>query len=59
LFLQQEDEWRLEMNWIFETYSNVYHTAMMHEVKPASHFADAKAANGGKVSALSRLFGRQ
>jgi hypothetical protein len=23
------------MNWVFETYSNVYNTAMMHDVKKA------------------------
>jgi hypothetical protein len=46
------------MNWIFETYSNVYHTAMMHDVKRAEHAAPAKKAVHGKASALARLFGR-
>lgn len=40
------------MNWVFETYSNVYSTAMMQDVKSA-----AKAPIARK-SILVRLFGR-
>ena len=44
------------MNWIFDTYSSVYNTAMMVEQKPAHH-----ADNGKKtktVSRIAKLFGR-
>jgi hypothetical protein len=40
------------MNWVFETYSNVYSTAMMQDMKVASKAPVAKA------SLLVRLFGR-
>jgi hypothetical protein len=40
------------MNWVFETYSNVYSTAMMQDVKTAP-----KATVPAK-SILVRLFGR-
>jgi hypothetical protein len=40
------------MNWVFETYSNVYSTAMMQDVKSVP-----KAAVVRK-SILGRLFGR-
>ena len=43
------------MNWIFETYSNVYSTAMMQDQRPAK----APVAKATKsVSAVARLFGR-
>lgn len=43
------------MNWVFETYSNVYSTAMMQDQRPAK----APAAKAVKpVSAIARLFGR-
>jgi hypothetical protein len=40
---------------IFETYSNVYNTAMMVEQRPAQTVAKAKTP---VVSKLARLFGR-
>jgi hypothetical protein len=44
------------MNWVFETYSNVYNTAMMQDVKTVRH---SGAKRGPKVrSAFIRLFGR-
>jgi hypothetical protein len=44
------------MNWIFETYSDVYHAAMMHDVKGRPM---AAAAPKGKVrAALDRLLHR-
>jgi hypothetical protein len=47
------------MNWIFETYSNVYHAAMMQDAKWNSHAAPAKSSGLTKVSTLGRLFRRQ
>jgi hypothetical protein len=45
------------MNWVFETYSNVYNTAMMHEAKSPRNVAVAKS--GSKVrGAITRLFTR-
>jgi hypothetical protein len=44
------------MNWVFETYSNVYNTAMMIETKPAQNVAIAKKA--GAISKLVKFFGR-
>jgi hypothetical protein len=43
------------MNWIFETYSNVYNTAMMVEQRPVQAAPKAKAAS---VSTIARLFKR-
>jgi hypothetical protein len=40
------------MNWVFETYSNVYSTAMMQDVKVVAKAPVAKA------SLLVRLLGR-
>jgi hypothetical protein len=40
------------MNWVFETYSNVYSTAMMQDVKTAPK------TNVARKSILVRLFGR-
>ena len=43
------------MNWVFETYSNVYSTAMMQNTRPAK----ASVAKTVKaVSTIARLFGR-
>jgi len=36
------------MNWIVETYSNVYSTAMMQEVKHHEHAASAKSPAAAK-----------
>ena len=44
------------MNWIFETYSNVYSTAMMQDNRPVKAVTAPKAAK--PASTLSRLFGR-
>lgn len=44
------------MNWIFDTYSNVYNTAMMQDRRVAHHVAAAKQTKS--VSTLARLFGR-
>lgn len=41
------------MNWIFETYSNVYSTAMMQDVKARN--AAKEAAKVRKESVFSRL----
>ena len=43
------------MNWIFESYSNVYSAAMMQDRRPAVA-APKKAAKA--VSPIARLFGR-
>jgi hypothetical protein len=40
------------MNWVFETYSNVYQTAMMHDVKKVT------ANKSEKKSAFARFFSR-
>jgi hypothetical protein len=40
------------MNWVFETYSNVYQTAMMHDVK------QAPKAKSDHKPLLARLFNR-
>jgi hypothetical protein len=46
------------MHWIFETYSNVYNTALMQESKRHDHAANAKKLPEGRRSALARIFGR-
>jgi hypothetical protein len=43
------------MNWVFETYSNVYNTAMMVEQRPVAAAPKVKTAS---VSAFARLFKR-
>ncbi|MBL8790359.1 MAG: hypothetical protein JNM45_07660 [Rhizobiales bacterium] len=44
------------MNWILETYSDVYSTAMMHDVKARHH---APAARKSKtIAKIARLFHR-
>ena len=40
------------MNWVFETYSNVYQTAMMQDTK------SAPKATTARKSILARLFDR-
>ncbi len=40
------------MNWIFDTYSNVYTTAMMQDQKSAHHAAHAKDRANGKRSSI-------
>jgi hypothetical protein len=40
------------MNWVFETYSNVYTTAMMQDVK------SAPKAKTDRKPILARIFGR-
>jgi hypothetical protein len=44
------------MNWILETYSDVYSTAMMNDVKAKHHAPAAKPAK--TLSKIARLFGR-
>jgi hypothetical protein len=44
------------MNWVFETYSNVYSTAMMQNTKVPAHVPAAKATTlRGK---FARLLGK-
>ncbi|MBI2719857.1 MAG: hypothetical protein HYX36_14035 [Rhizobiales bacterium] len=43
------------MNWVFDTYSNVYKAAMMQDVNYADHAATAKERAHGK---RSTFFGR-
>jgi hypothetical protein len=38
------------MNWIFDTYSNVYTTAMMQDQKSLHHAAPAKVRDNAKRS---------
>jgi len=47
---------RNTMNWIFDTYSNVYSTAMMIEQKPYFHVETPKKTK--PVSRIAKLFGR-
>jgi len=47
------------MNWIFETYSNVYSTAMLQDSKHVEYLASAKTDATKRVSTFSRLFGRR
>lgn len=45
-----------DMNWILETYSDVYSTAMMHDVKARHH---APATRKSKtIAKIARLFHR-
>jgi hypothetical protein len=44
------------MNWIFDTYSNVYSTAMMQNTKTAHHSAPVREVK--TASAFARLIGR-
>ena len=45
------------MNWIFETYSNVYNTAMMNDVKSPRHVAGAKSSSKTR-GVIARFFAR-
>ncbi len=44
------------MNWIFDTYSNVYNTAMMMDSKLPHHVPAAKKPK--TVSRIAKLLGR-
>jgi len=45
------------MNWVIETYSNVYNTAMMQDAKSSRHVATAKDRSDAKrPSFLGRFF---
>lgn len=46
------------MNWIFDTYSNLYTTAMMQEQNHVYHAATAKEPTRGRYSSKLKLFGR-
>ena len=46
------------MNWVFDTYSNVYQSAMMKTSSAAHHAATAKERAHGKRTSLFRFFGR-
>ena len=47
------------MNWVFDTYSNVYATAMMQSHNAGKNAAVAKDRVHVKRSAILRLFGRR
>jgi hypothetical protein len=47
------------MNWVFDTYSNVYSTAMMQTKSPDHHAAVAKDRSNGKRISILGLFGRR
>jgi hypothetical protein len=44
------------MNWIFDTYSNVYSTAMMQNTKTGHHSTPIREVKS--TSTLARLLGR-
>lgn len=44
------------MNWILETYSDVYTTAMLQDVKPKHHAPVARKSK--TIAKIARLFGR-
>jgi hypothetical protein len=46
------------MNWVFETYSNVYSTAMLQDVKSVRNFAEAKKSGSKVRGVIARLMGR-
>lgn len=46
------------MNWIFDTYSNLYTTAMMQEQNHVHHAATAKERIRGRYLPMLKLFGR-
>jgi hypothetical protein len=46
------------MNWIFETYSNVYNAAMMQPAGRDVYAADAKSSGQPKAGVFARFFGR-
>jgi hypothetical protein len=45
-------------NWIMNAYSEVYTTAMMHDVKPKAFIASAKKTNETRFNKLVRMLGR-
>jgi hypothetical protein len=47
------------MNWILETYSDVYSTAMMGEAKHAQHVAPAKVKPASRRMSLFGFLGRR
>lgn len=47
------------MNWVLDTYSNVYSTAMMQSHDAKQNVAVAKDRVNVKRSAILRLFGRR
>ena len=47
------------MNWVFDTYSNVYQAAMMQTQTEPNHVATAKERPHVKRSAIFGLFGRR
>ena len=47
------------MNWILDTYSNVYQTAMMQSHEPRQNAAPAKEHVHAKRLSLFGLFGRR
>lgn len=47
---------REKMNWILETYSDVYSTAMMNDVKTKHHLPAAKPSKA--LAKIARLFHR-
>jgi hypothetical protein len=55
LFKRVEKE--IAMNWVFETYSNVYNTAMMQDTKSPRSVTAAKSDKTVR-STFARLFGR-
>ena len=47
------------MNWVFDTYSSVYQTAMMQSQSGDHHAATAKERRHGKRHSIFGLFGRR
>ena len=47
------------MNWVFDTYSNVYSTAMMQSQSAGQNAASAKESRHGKRRSILGLFGRR
>lgn len=47
------------MNWVFDTYSNVYQAAMMQSQTSENHVAPAKERIHGKRHSILGLFGRR
>jgi hypothetical protein len=45
-------------NWIFNAYSEVYTTAMMHDVKPKAFVSTVNASAENRFSKLVKLLGR-
>jgi hypothetical protein len=48
-----------DMNWVFDTYSNVYTTAMMQTKSVEHHAATAKERAHGKRTLLFGFLGRR